>query len=108
MNMKMNVSNTIFIPSELAFGVFPFGFVFLISLPPLSFTAKRKRLFIPHLYTPLTICSRTEDTEQERSKPLKLVLSIHFNFDMCAMTSQCENNRLKSQLLGENVQPSRS
>ena len=26
------------------------------------FTAKRKRLFIPHLYTSFTICSRTEDT----------------------------------------------
>ena len=62
MNMKMNVSNTILIPSELAFGVFPFGFVFLITLPPLSFTAKRKRLFIPHLYTPFPICSCTEDT----------------------------------------------
>ena len=52
MNMKMNVSTTIFIPSELASGVFPLGFVFLISLPPLSsFTAKRKRLFIPNLYS---------------------------------------------------------
>ena len=51
MNMKMNVSTTIFIPSELASGVFPLGFVFLISLPPLSFTAKRKHLFIPHLYS---------------------------------------------------------
>ena len=52
MNMKMNVSTTIFIPSELASGVFPLGFVFLTSsLPPLSFTAKRKLLFIPHLYS---------------------------------------------------------
>ena len=51
MNMKMNVSTTIFIPSELASGVFPHGFVFLITLPPLSFTSKRKRLFIPHLYS---------------------------------------------------------
>ena len=51
MNMKMNVSTTIFIPSELASGVFPLGFVFLISLPPLSFTAKRKHLFIPYLYS---------------------------------------------------------
>ena len=51
MNMKMNVSTTIFIPSELASAVFPLGFVFLISLPPLSYTAKRKRIFIPHLYS---------------------------------------------------------
>ena len=72
MNMKMNVSTTIFIPSELASAVFPLGFVFLISLPPLlffspdrepvhrlSFTAKRK-------------------TQQERSMLLKLVLSLQF------------------------------
>ena len=51
MNRKMNVSTAIFIPSELASAVFPLGFVFLISLPPLSFTAKRKLLFIPHLYS---------------------------------------------------------
>ena len=51
MNMKMNVSTTIFIPSKLASAVFPLDFVFLISLPPLSFTAERKRLFIPHLYS---------------------------------------------------------
>ena len=51
MDRKMNVSTTIFIRSELASGVFPLGFVFLISLPPLSFTAKRKRIFLPHLYT---------------------------------------------------------
>ena len=51
MDRKMNVSTTIFIRSELASGVFPLGFVFLISLPPLGFTAKRKHLFIPHLYS---------------------------------------------------------
>ena len=55
MNRKMNVSTTIFIPTELASAVFPLGFVFLISLPPLSFTAKRKRLFIPNLYSVLDL-----------------------------------------------------
>ena len=77
MNMKMNVSNTIFIPSELASGVFPLGFVFLISLPPLSFTAKKKAPF----YTPSILRSRfvvVLKTQQERSILLKLVLSLQF------------------------------
>ena len=47
MNTKMNNSTTIFIPSELASGVFRLCFVFLINLHLLSFTAKRKRIFIP-------------------------------------------------------------
>ena len=58
MNMKMNVSTTIFIPSELASGVFPLGFVFLISwvLP------QKESAFLYPIYTPFPICSCTEDT----------------------------------------------
>ena len=73
MNMKMNVSTTIFIPSKLASAVFPLGFVFLISLPPLSYTAKRKRIFILRSRFVLVL-----KTQQELSMLLKLVLSLQF------------------------------
>ena len=78
MNMKMNVSTTIFIPSELASAVFPLGFVFLISLPPLSYTAKRKRIFIPHLSIRRSRFVLVLKTQQGRSMLLKLVLSLQF------------------------------
>ena len=77
MNMKMNVSTTIFIPSKLASAVFPLDFVFLISLPPLSFTAKKKAPF----YTQSILRSRfvvVLKTQLERSIVLKLVLSLQF------------------------------
>ena len=67
-----------------ASGVFPLGFVFLISQPKLlplhaflSFTAKRKRRFIPHLYSVpyLQLYWRHSRSVQNSSN-----WSFHFNF----------------------------
>ena len=59
MNMKMNVSTTIFIPSELASAVFPLGFelVYLRWVLP-----QKESAFLYPIYTPFPICSCTEDT----------------------------------------------